>query len=110
MIAASGCITVVSMERWGFPWQSILLGLLVGLAAGLLNGVIIAYSNIHPFVVTLVMQNIYVVLLTYGKWTTSTLYVNERFPIMGTGSLGKIPYPIIYMLIGSYDVFVIEQD
>ncbi len=102
MIAASGCITVVSMERWGFPMgQSILLGLLVGLAAGLLNGVIIAYSNIHPFVVTLAMQNILrgsAYLLANGQ--PVPLYVNERFPIMGTGSLGKIPYPIIYMLIG----------
>lgn len=101
MIACAGCLTVVAMERWGMPMGiAILLGLLVGVAAGVLNGVIIAYSGIHPFVVTLAMQSILrgaAYLIADGQ--PVPLYVNEVFPVMGTGSLGIIPYPIIYMLI-----------
>lgn len=101
MIACSGCLTVVAMERLGLPmWAAIGLGLLVGLAAGFLDGVIIAYSGIHPFVVTLAMQSILrgsAYLIANGQ--PVPLYVNETFPILGTGSLGIIPYPIIYMLI-----------
>lgn len=101
MIACSGCLTVVAMERFGFPmWAAIGLGLLVGLAAGFLDGVIIAYSGIHPFVVTLAMQSILrgsAYLIANGQ--PVPLYVNETFPVLGTGSLGIIPYPIIYMLI-----------
>ena len=67
---------VLLLYRWkdGIPnGKSILLGLLVGLAAGLLNGVIIAYSNIHPFVVTLANGTSYVVLLTY--WQMDNQYL-----------------------------------
>lgn len=101
MIACSGCLTVIAMERLGFPMGvAIVLGLLVGLVAGLLDGIIIAYSGIHPFVVTLAMQSILrgsAYLIADGQ--PVPLYVNQTFPIMGTGSLGIIPYPIIYMLI-----------
>ncbi len=101
MIACSGCICVVAMERAGLPMVvAIILGLVVGVLVGLLNGVIIAYSGIHPFVVTLAMQSILrgaAYLIANGQ--PVPLYVNEIFPIIGTGSLGIIPYPIIYMLI-----------
>ena len=101
MIACSGCLCVIAMERLGLPMGvAIALGLLVGVVAGLLNGVIIAYSGIHPFVVTLAMQSILrgaAYLIADGQ--PVPLYVNEVFPLIGTGSLGIIPYPIIYMLI-----------
>ncbi len=79
---------------------AIALGLLVGVGAGLLNGVIIAYSGIHPFVVTLAMQSILrgaAYLIANGQ--PVPLYVNDIFPIIGTGLFWIIPYPIIYMLI-----------
>lgn len=101
MIACSGCLTVIAMERLNLPMgAAIALGLLVGVAAGLLDGVIIAYSGIHPFVVTLAMQSILrgtAYLIANGQ--PVPLYVNKTFPLLGTGSLGVIPYPIIYMLI-----------
>lgn len=101
MIACSGCLCVVAMERWGLPmWVSILMALLVGLIAGAVDGIIIAYSGIHPFVVTLAMQSILrgsAYLIASGQ--PVPLYVNKTFPVIGTGSLGIIPLPIIYMLI-----------
>ncbi len=101
MIACSGCLCVAAMEKAGMPMiVAIALGLLIGVAAGLLNGVIIAYSGIHPFVVTLAMQSILrgaAYLIANGQ--PVPLYVNDIFPILGTGSLWIIPYPIIYMLI-----------
>lgn len=101
MIACSGCLCVVAMERWGFPiWAAILISLLIGVAAGAINGTIIAYSGIHPFVVTLAMQSILrgsAYLIASGQ--PVPLYENKTFPIIGTGSLGIVPLPIIYMLI-----------
>lgn len=100
MIACSGCLTVIAMERWGLPMiVAMLLGVVVGISAGLLNGTIIAYSGIHPFVVTLAMQSILrgtAYLIANGQ--PVPLYVNKTFPVIGTGSLWIIPYPIIYML------------
>ena len=59
MIACSGCLVVVCMERLGLPMVvSIIIGLILGLVVGCINGTIIAYAGIHPFVVTLAMQSI----------------------------------------------------
>lgn len=102
MIACSGCLVVVSMERLGLPMVvAIAFGLLLGIVAGCINGTIIAYAGIHPFVVTLAMQSILrgsAYLIANGQ--PVPLYTNETFPKIGTGlAFGFIPYPIIYMLI-----------
>ncbi|HIR13697.1 MAG TPA: ABC transporter permease [Candidatus Choladousia intestinavium] len=102
MIACTGCLTVVCMERWGLPMVvAIIIGLAVGIVAGFINGWIIAYSGIHPFVVTLAMQSILrgaAYLIADGQ--PVPLYVNDVYPTIGTGLLGGlVPYPVIYMLI-----------
>lgn len=101
MIACSGVLVVVSMERWGLPmWFSILIGLFLGVVVGFINGMLVAYSGIHPFVVTLAMQSILrgaAYLLAGGM--PVPLYVNTVFPNIGIGNLGKVPLPAVYMLI-----------
>lgn len=102
MIACSGCLTVVCMERLGMSMvAAIALGLIVGLVVGFFNGVVIAYTGIHPFVVTLATQSILrgaAYLIADGQ--PVPLYANTTFPLIGTGTLGGVvPYPIIYMLI-----------
>lgn len=102
MIACSGVLTVIAMERWGMPMLAAIgIGLLLGAVVGLIDGWIIAYSGIHPFVVTLAMQSILrgsAYLLADGKPVPLT--VNKVFPQLGTGLLfDVVPYPIIYMLI-----------
>lgn len=63
MIACSGCLVVVCMERFGIPMiVAIIIGLVLGLIVGAINGTIIAYAGIHPFVVTLAMQS-------YPSWS-----------------------------------------
>lgn len=101
MIACSGCFVVVIMERCEVPvvW-AIILGLLIGIIVGFVNGWIIAYSGIHPFVVTLAMQSILrgaAYLIANGQ--PVPLNGHEGFKNIGTGLLGTVPYPIIYMLV-----------
>ena len=58
LAALSGVMTVAAFQWWGFPVQlAVLMGILIGVVIGLLNGVIVAYTGIHPFVVTLAMQS-----------------------------------------------------
>ena len=53
LAALSGVMTVAAFQWWGFPVQlAVLMGILIGVVIGLLNGVIVAYTGIHPFVVT----------------------------------------------------------
>ena len=101
MIACSGCLVVVCMERIGLPMGvAIVIGLALGLVVGFIDGAIIAHAGIHPFVVTLAMQSILrgsAYLIANGQ--PVPLYVNTVFPKIGTGlAFGIIPYPIIYML------------
>lgn len=99
LIACSGCLTVIAMERWGFAMiPAIIISLVMGIMVGYLNGTIIAYSGIHPFVVTLAMQSAMrgaAYLLAGGQ--PVPLYVNEVFPTIGTGSLGVVPLPAVYL-------------
>ena len=100
-IACSGVLTIVCMERWGLPMVvAIIAGILVGVLAGMANGFIIAYSGIHPFVVTLAMQSILRgIAYLLANAQPGPLYVNEVFPNIGIGRVFGLPLPIIYLLI-----------
>ena len=70
------------------------------LAIGVLNGVIVAYTGIHPFVVTLAMQSFCrgtAYLVANGSPVTA--YGNDGFAKIGQGSLGPVPLPVVYMII-----------
>ena len=64
------------------------------------NGFIIAYSGIHPFVVTLAMQSILRgVAYLLANAQPVPLYVNEVFPSIGIARVMGVPLPIIYLII-----------
>lgn len=100
IVALSGCVTTKMIMEGGVPiWIAFIAGCLVGALAGELNGAIIAYTGMPPFVVTLAMQNICrgaAYLVADGK---PIRVPDETFQKIGTGYLGPIPLPVIYTLI-----------
>ncbi|GAB3596813.1 ABC transporter permease [Angustibacter peucedani] len=54
MALASVWATTVATQSYG-PWAMVMCALLVGAGAGLVNGVLIAYGRIVPFIATLAM-------------------------------------------------------
>ena len=100
LAALSGVMCVMTFESFGLPIpMGIAVGILVGTFVGLINGVIITYTGIHPFVVTLAMQSVCrgaAYLIANGSPVTTK---NTNFSAFGTGSLGVVPYPVIYMII-----------
>lgn len=100
LAALSGVICVMTFENAGLPvWLGIVVGILIGVVIGFANGAIVTYTGIHPFVVTLAMQSICrgtAYLLANGSPVTTT---NRSFGSFGTGMLGPIPLPVIYMAI-----------
>jgi ribose transport system permease protein len=100
LIAFAGCVTVAAMDRFGAPIPAgIACGLIVGIAAGFTNGVIIAYSGIHPFVVTLAMMSICrggAYLIADGRPIPLR---NDTFTWLGNGYLGPVPLPVVYTLV-----------
>ena len=79
--------------------QAVILAIVIGTALGLFNGFFIAKTTIPPFIVTLAMMQI--------ARGAAYIYSNGQpiramFPdyqIIGTGWLGPIPYPVIYMVV-----------
>lgn len=60
----------------------------------------VAYTGIHPFVVTLAMQSFCrgtAYLVANGSPVTA--YGNDGFAKIGQGSLGPVPLPVVYMII-----------
>lgn len=90
----------MTFETFGLPMPvGILVGILIGVVVGFLNGAVITYTGIHPFVVTLAMQSVCrgaAYLLANGSPVTTR---NASFGSFGTGTLGIIPYPVIYMTV-----------
>jgi ribose transport system permease protein len=108
LLAFSGCVTVVGLQRFGLPIpEAVALGLVVGVVAGFINGVIIAYTGIHPFVVTLAMMSICrggAYLVADGK---PIALMDDRFSQLGNGYLGPVPLPVVYTLVFMFLAFLL---
>ena len=100
IIALSGCVAAKSIMDFGQPVVvGILLGLGVGLFFGLLNGVIIAYTDMPPFIVTLAMQNICRGAAYLYADGNPIRISNDAFETIRMGYLWGIPLPVIYSVI-----------
>lgn len=108
VVAFSGCITVLLLANFHFPiWLAILVGVSSGAVVGLINGLIIAYTGIHPFIVTLAMQSIcrgaaYIVANGQPVSVDSNAFMQ-----FGDGYLGPIPLPVIYMLVLLFLIYLL---
>lgn len=100
LAALTGVVCVMGFEDLGLPVAAaIILAIAIGGIVGAINGSVVAYTGIHPFVVTLAMQSICrgaAYLLANGSPITTT---NRSFTTLGTGYLGPIPLPVIYMAV-----------
>ena len=70
-------------------------GILIGVVIGLLNGVIVAYTGIHPFVVTLAMQSFCrgtAYLVANGSPVTA--YGNDGFAKIGQVLLDQFRFQL----------------
>ena len=100
LVALSGVVGVMSMAQFGMPLPVALIsGLLIGLLVGLLNGLVIAYTGIHPFVVTLAMQSICRGAAYLAAGGQPVTVRSRTFTALGNGYIGPIPLPVVYMLV-----------
>ena len=100
IVALAGTIAggLIAFNNVPIP-AAVLVGILVGTLAGLFNGVMIAYSGIPPFIVTLAMLNIArgaAYVYTGGQ---PIRVMKDSFNVIGAGYLGPIPLPVIYSFV-----------
>ncbi len=77
---------------------AIALSLLTGAALGAVNGLLIAYAGVSPFIGTLAAMTSYTGLSLFVTGGTTVFGLPEAFRILGQESLGPVPISIIVMV------------
>ncbi|MGI6007031.1 MAG: ABC transporter permease [Ruminococcus sp.] len=77
----------------------ILVTLGVGLAVGLVNGILIAYLNMPAFIATLGTQLLVRGLALYISNGRPVSNLDDAFTFLGGGSIGIIPVPVIILIV-----------
>lgn len=100
VMAISGCLAAGCVVKYAMPVPlAMLIGVLVGAAFGLINGLIISFTTIQPFIITLAMMNIgrgLAKVYTGGSPISVSL---DSWKALGTGYTLGIPNMIWVMLI-----------
>ena len=81
------------------PTLACIIGVLIATALGTVNGILVSYCRLMPFITTLCMQ--YVLRgLSYIMTDSQPIYgLDEKFKILGQGYLLGIPFPVVLMII-----------
>lgn len=98
-IALAGIVAAILMTSGVAVPIAVIGGLLSGCLVGLINGLIVVYGNIPPFIVTLGTMSIVrgvSLVITKGIPVTD---LPETFTIIGTGSIASIPIPAVIMFV-----------
>lgn len=99
VVALASVLTAVGL-REGDPLLGVALALSAGLAVGLVNGVLIGYTAVTPFIVTLGMLSVVSGLaLTITNGDPIFELPESSFFGLGTGFLGPVPIPVIVALL-----------
>ncbi|MEG1491878.1 MAG: ABC transporter permease [Oscillospiraceae bacterium] len=99
VMAITGMVAAY-MSMSGIPFFiCALAGIATGAVAGLVNGIIIAKTNMQPFIVTystqIILRGMVYVITAAGTYRLT----NSSFLAFGGSSLGPVPWPVIYMVI-----------
>jgi ribose transport system permease protein len=100
IMALAGCISGLLMANYGVNWLlACLIGVGVGLVCGAIVGYFIAYWDLQPFIVSLVMMSAargVALVLTNGVPVAGFPPV---FGFLGTGWVRGVPFPVIIAVI-----------
>ena len=105
LLALGSALTAGLLASGMDPMLAVFIGLLIGLALGAVNGLIITKGKVAPFIATLATMTIFrgaTLVYTDGKPITG-LSDSFTFEMIGKGYVFGIPFPVILMLV----IFVI---
>jgi ribose/xylose/arabinose/galactoside ABC-type transport system permease subunit len=98
LLAVGGIVAALLIKKAGLPvWPAVMAGIIAGGALGSINGIIIAFLRVPPFVATLAMMTIargIAYILTDGR---SIISMGKSFLMIGQGTLGPVPWLIIIL-------------
>jgi ribose transport system permease protein len=98
-IALSAMVAGICMRaNWPVPF-AIFCGLSTGMLSGTLNGIMVAFGNLPPFIATLGMMTVARGLSYTLTKALPIANLPEGFTVFGTGRTFGIPNPVIIMVI-----------
>jgi ribose transport system ATP-binding protein len=96
VLAASGVVAALVMQSTGLPgWLGVLLVIAIGAAFGLLNGVLVSYVGISPFVTTLAVYAFARGVALSFSGSQSVSVSSGVYLWFGQASLGGIPVSLL---------------
>lgn len=102
-ILASSSALTAGLLGSGMPVTlAILISLILGCILGMMNGLLISYGKLAPFIVTLATMTIFrgaTLVYTNGNPITKGLSDTFLFQFLGQGYIVGIPFPVIIMFI-----------
>jgi ribose transport system permease protein len=98
-VGLSGFLCGLAMAAGFHPLIAVVVGLLTGAAVGAVNGVVVAYLGVTPFIVTLGMLGAAHGLVLIIKRGDSIRAISRAFIAFGNGSLFGVSIPVIIVLI-----------
>ncbi|MEW5323298.1 ribose ABC transporter permease [Geobacillus thermoleovorans] len=110
VLALSSAITAGMMAQGVSGLVAIFIGLLVGTAMGVLNGVLVTKGKVAPFIATLATMTAFrglTLVYTDGRPITGFASDDIMFQMMGRGYFFGIPVPIILMLVVYIVLYVV---
>lgn len=103
MVALVGVVLIHTINQFADPVQGVIIGLamaiLAGALFGLLNGALVTWGRITPFIATLATMSIYRSLALYYSNAGEMVSTNSLFPEIGGGYALGLPIPVWTFLI-----------
>ncbi|MBQ9942044.1 MAG: ABC transporter permease [Christensenellaceae bacterium] len=108
MAALTGVFAADLIQR-GLPMAVVIpLGILVGAVVGTGIGLLIAKTNIPPFIITLGLTNIFSGLaIAYNDGYPIPIALDNEFSVLGNGKIMGVPTPIIVLILAFIICFII---
>lgn len=98
-LALSAAIAAGLMQGHMNIWLASVIGLSIGTAAGMINGLFIAYGRLAPFIVTLGTMTLFRGLTQVYTQGTPVFNIPNSFSNLGAGMFVGIPVPILIALL-----------
>ncbi|MDQ7991481.1 MAG: ABC transporter permease [Propionicimonas sp.] len=100
-IALTGMLAALSMQAGAPWWLAAVVAVAAGLAVGLVNGSIIHFVKLPPFIVTFSTFGIAAAIPQILTGARSVTVVDPNFAIFGRGTYFGIPIPVIMLAVAA---------
>jgi len=98
IVALSSCMTASVLTKTNNIFLAIVTALAIGFAVGCFNGILISFTGIAPFIITLSSSSICLGITFVYTQAKPIPIDNETFKYLGQGNIIGIPIPIFIMI------------